>query len=842
MNQGSGDNGKTPPRPRIEVDNPRPLGGYFRRLFRAMVFMTVGLGCVGVFAGAVAYIYFSAQLPDFASIHDYQPMLQTRIYDDRGRLIGEFGEERRDIVPFERIPKRLVQAFIASEDSSFFKHSGINYAAILRAAWANLKAGHVVQGGSTMTQQLAKSFFTRDKSLPRKIKEAILARRMEAKLTKEEILFLYMSQIYLGHKSYSVATAVRNYFDKDVSELTLGEMTLIAGLPQAPSSYSPAQDMPAAKERQKYVLRRMVEEGFIDQAAADRAFAEEVTIHSIPDVYNEVTPFFAEHLRRYVEARYGSQALLEGGLRVYGTVDLPLQKAAEDAVYRGIRKMDRKQGYRGPLAHLQTEAERKTLLKKLAARYSDKVQPGKIYVGLVTKVDDEEQAVTVRVGAFEGPIPLRGMLWADKPNPERSSEYPKIDKVSQALKVGDVIQVSATDFKGLYGYETKNEEKAKLTLFRLAQEPLVQGALFSVEPDSGYVKALIGGYDFAESKFNRAQQACRQPGSAMKPLIYTAALAHPEKEYNLSTVVIDSPIIADDFARAERWKPQNYSSEFLGEMTFREALVQSHNIPSVKILLDIGMPYAIEFAHKLGIKSELKEEPGLVLGSSCVTMEELVSAYGVFVRGGTRMPRTYVRRIFDRHGRLIEDHTVYWDELLPPEDKIARLEDSLDEVPERVISEQNAYLITKLLREVVQMGTGVEASRLGLPAGGKTGTTNDQYDAWFIGFTRDLLTAAWIGHDKYERPLGKWESGGKAALPIWLDYMTEAHKGREAREFEVPAGIVFRRIDRVTGLLARPDTRHAMSEAFIEGTAPKEQTNLRGEVEGDMFFKHDVNF
>ena len=840
MSQGPRSNGK--PRTRAEVDNPRPLGGYFRRLFRALVFMVGALACVGLFAGAGAYIYFSAQLPDFASIHDYSPKLQTRIYDERGRLIGEFGEERRDIVPFERVPRRLVQAFIASEDSSFFEHSGINYLAIARAAWENLKAGRVVQGGSTMTQQLAKSFFSRDRSLPRKIKEAILARRMESKLTKEEILFLYMSQIYLGHKSYSVTTAARNYFNKDISELTLAEMTLIAGLPQAPSDYSPARDMHAAKERQRYVLRRMVEEGFIDQAAADRAFKQEVQIHSIPDVYNEVAPFFTEHLRRYVEARYGTEALLEGGLRVYGTVDLRMQKAAENAVYRGLRRMDRKQGFRGPLAHLKTEAERKALLKKLAERYGDKVEPGEIYVGLVTRVDNEEQAVTVRVGAVEAPIPLRGMLWAERPNPERSSEYPKIDKVSQALKVGDVIQVSATDFKGLYGYQTKNEAKAKLTLFRLAQEPIVQGALYSIEPESGYVKAMIGGYDFAESKFNRAQQACRQPGSAFKPLVYSAALSHPEKEYNPSTVVIDSPIIADDFAKAERWKPENYGSEFLGEMTFREALVQSRNIPSVKILIDIEMPYAIEFAHRLGIRSNLKEEPGLVLGSSCVTMEELVSAYGVFVRGGTRMPRTYVRRIFDRHGRLLEDNTVYWDELLPPEDKIARLEDSLDEEPERVLSEQVAYLITKLLREVVQMGTGIEASRLGLPAGGKTGTTNDQYDAWFVGFTRDLLTAAWIGHDKYERPLGKWETGGKAALPIWLDYMQTALKGREAREFEVPAGIVFRRIDRVTGLLARPDTRHAMSEAFLEGTEPKELTNLRGEVEGDMFFKHDINF
>ncbi|NOZ88069.1 MAG: PBP1A family penicillin-binding protein [Deltaproteobacteria bacterium] len=829
---------------RIEVitANPRIVGGYGRRLARYLYFLLCLSVVTGLFAGAGAYIYFASLLPNIDSLHDYKPRLPTIIYDETGRVIGQFGEERREIVPFEKVPKLLIQAFIASEDSSFYEHSGIDYISILRAAWENLKAGRVVQGGSTLTQQVAKSFLSRERSLKRKIMEAILARRLESKLSKQDILFLYLSQIFLGHKAYGVQAAAKNYFGKNVWDLNLAEMTLIAGLPQAPSKYSPSVDMKAAKERQKYVLRRMVEEGFIDQKMADEAFAQKVEIKPVPNLYDEIAPYFTEYLRNYIQEKYGKKALLEGGLKVYGTVDTRLQDYARKAISWGLHRMDKRQGFRGPLAHLASQTQRLEFLKKTAERYKDALKKGEVYVGLVTRVDDDTQAATVRVGNVQGVLPLRGMWWARKPNPEKTPEADRIEKVSQALSAGDVILVEPTDYKSLFGRRPRTQEKAESTVFELYQEPIVQGALYSVEPDSGYVKAMIGGYDFDESRFNRAIQACRQPGSAFKPIVYSAALSSPSKKYTPSTVVIDSPIVTDDLDSADRWKPSNYGEEFMGDLTFREALVESRNIPSVKILVDIGIPYAIEFAHKLGIKSPLKEEPGLVLGSSCVTMEELASVYGVFVRGGTRMPVTYVRRIFDRHGRILEDHTVFWDELLPPEDQLSRLVDALGHEPKQILSPQVAYIITKLLREVVQMGTGVEASRLGLPAGGKTGTTNDQYDAWFMGFTKDLLTSVWIGHDHYERPLGKWETGGKAALPIWLRYMKAALKGRPPREFRTPEGIVFRKIDRLTGLLARPDTRHTLIEAYIQGTEPKEYTHLRQGLEEDMFFKHDLDF
>ncbi len=792
---------------------PRRRGGWLRRLLKAaLVGLLVGIG-IGAAALWAVYEILSRDLPRIHSLKDYRPPVISRLYADDGRVIGEFFRERRIVVPLEEIPPLLIQAFVAAEDARFFQHPGVDPLGILRAALKNLQAGSIRQGGSTITQQVTRSFLlTPEKSYVRKIKEMILSHRIEKDFTKEEILFLYLNQIYLGHGAYGVQAAAENYFGKSVGELTLAECALLAGLPQAPTRYSPLRNPEQARLRQVYVLNRMVEEGMITRSQAAEALAETLEFKTRRNPYLEAAPYFTEHVRRTLEARYGAEVLYTQGLQVYTTVNLEMQKAAEEELNRGLRELDKRQGYRGPLRRL-TPPELEALLRETAPAGSESFPPpGSVQEAVVVQVNDAARTVTVRMGAVTGRIALADMDWARRPNPEVAPA--KIRAPSAALRVGDVVLVRVK--------EAPRNAGEPWTL-ALEQDPLVQGALVCLETGSGRVKAMVGGRDFGETQFNRAMQSRRQPGSAFKPILYAAALdraeSDPRKVYTPATVILDSAVVFEDRERDQAWKPRNYRETFYGPTLLREALAQSRNVVTVKILQDIGIDYAIDYARRLGITSELTRSLALALGASGVSLFELTRAYSVFANEGWRIEPVFVTRLLDRDGNILEE---------------ARPE------PVRVIGRDTAYLMTSLLESVVQQGTGQRVKALGRPSAGKTGTTNDMHDAWYIGYVPQYVTGVWVGFDQ-EAPLGKNETGASAAIPIWLGFMKRILAEVPVETFPPPEGIVFARIDAETGLLAVPESRRVIFECFKEGTVPREHSRRPGEVrETEEFLKQDL--
>ncbi len=632
--------------------------------------------------GAATALYFTLifDLPRLTTLKDYHPYVVTGVYSDDDVLIGEFFIERRIITPLAQIPKLLVKAFVAAEDARFFEHQGIDYWRVLGAAFRNIEALEVVQGGSTITQQIAKSFFlTPERSITRKLKEAILAQRIERYLTKNEILYLYLNQIYLGEGAFGVAAAAKTYFGKSVQDLTLGECALLAGLPPAPNNLSPLRHPKKARERQVYVLNRMLERGLITPVQAIRARAEEIRLRPRgPKGYLEA-PYAVEQVRVYVEEKYGKDLLYKGGLKIHTSLNFRMQQAAQKAVLKGLEEFEAREG------------------------------------------------------------------------------------------------------KG------KGEDQ-------------VQGALIALDPQTGYILAMVGGRDFTASQFNRATQARRQAGSAFKPIVYAAAL---DKGFTPATVIVDEPFSYIDVPGKEPWEPQNFDREFWGPITFRKALTFSRNVVTVKIAESIGIEYLIRYARNLGIKSKLEPNLSLSLGAANVSLLEMTSAFGVFAAQGYRAEPTLITRIADKDGNVIEE-----------------VEPSAVEV----VSPQTSYLITSLLQSVIQEGTGQRAKALGRPAAGKTGTTNETRDAWFLGFVPNQLVAGtWIGYD-IEKPLGTHETGAVAALPIWLEFMKEAMNGKPAEDFPLPEEIVFVKIDAATGEPAEAkipeEGQRVILECFKEGTEP----------------------
>lgn len=855
----------------VIFEGERPKGSRFKRLLRWALFFG-GIGSVGLsMTMLVTFALYSKDVPDFNSLEDYRPKLVTRVFDQSSQVIGEFYRERRILLPYDRIPPKLVQAFLASEDDRFFEHRGIDYFGILRAAVKNLRAGRVVQGGSTITQQVAKSLLIslegyskgRAKKLSRKVKEAILARRLEQKLGKEEILTIYLNQIFLGNQAYGVQAAAQNYFRKDVDQMNVAEMALIAGLPQAPSRYSPFMHPQAAKDRREYVLRRMLEQGFITKAELEEAQQTPITVYPADDISRAVTPYFTEHVRRMLVEKYGEKRVLEDGLSVWTTVDVERYRAAEDSAYDNLRMVDKRQGYRGPLMSLETRAERERFLKA----YSDELQrldrytklkDGELYVGLITRIEPRDRYIAVKVGPHDTILPLAMMRWARKIDPNQWFDRALLDDIPKTFKVGDVIQVRKVSLERVQRDKHAGStlkyvpDDPTVQLVALEQDPDLECALLSVQEKSGYVLAMLGGYSYDRSEFNRALQACRQPGSSFKPLIYSAAI-DPTRcagergsssfpcPATASTTVLDAPLGNDprtyDETVGRHWKPQNFETKFLGEVTLRTALQNSMNVPSIRVLDGVGIPTAIDWAHKLGISTELRPELGLALGSSCVTMGDLVEVYTLFSNYGARVKRKFITRVVDRDGAVLDDDGWWGDPWSGIDLKIARALKARP--PEQVINRDTGYLITKMMRNVVMGGTGTPAQKLGVPVAGKTGTTNDSFDAWFTGFTTEIVTSAWVGYDDYVYPMGKYEQGGRAALPLWLGYMAHAVKGKKTAEFEPTEGVAFVRIDPKTGNRARDDTEGAVSEAFRIGTEPKEFVAHAGEAPKDQFFLQD---
>lgn len=821
----------------------------------------------GLFAYGVAWLKYSDGLPNFPKVEEYRPPILTEVYTGDAVLAGEFYNERRKVVPYERIPKRLVQAFIAAEDADFFDHFGVDVLGTGRAATKTiakkLTGKGKVQGGSTLTQQTAKAVLisaegykdATAKTIKRKIREALLARRLESELTKEEILYLYLNNVYLGHHSYGVQSAAENYFRKDVKDLSLAEMALIAGLPQAPSSFSPFRNPEAARKRRQYVLGQMRDKGMITRAEHDEASQAEVSVYPVEDVFHEFSPYFTEEVRRDVVARYGNPALLNDGLKIFTTMDSEKQRAAQEAVLWGLLAVDKRQGFRGPVMHLESKKEQEAFVdRSRSAMSGDEVTPGKYYVGLVTGFSANRLVADINIGGKTAKLPALGMRWARDVNAERYYPSVLINAVSPPLKVGDVVVVRAVkDVKGLVDdKEAWSESLAKEvptagSLVRLEQEPEPQAAIVSIDPHRQYLLAMVGGYDFDANEYNRAFQACRQPGSSFKPIVYAGAIE--KMGWTEGTILLDSPIVYDDPENQNRWKPANYDENFQGEVLLRTALVNSMNIPAVKTFIElarylgnknevIGIQKIGEFAKTLGFSTPINPDYSAALGSSCVYPYELAQVYATVNRLGVKKPTHFVRKIEDRFGRMVEDHTAFDDPWASLQDRVAAGYARLWDPGEQVLSPESAFLVTDLMRGVVREGTGAPASRLGKPAAGKTGTTNDSFDAWFTAFTRDLVTSAWVGYDLNPHPLGKYETGGRAALPIWLAYMTKALEGREQPEFAPPPSldVVQKRVDKKTGRLAS-SLKNSVQLWFKRGSEPEDSEPEKGSVDANQYLQ-----
>ena len=767
-----------------------------------------------------AYFYIDSTLPKVETLADYRPPIVTRVFADDGTQIAEFSKERRILVPVSRLPKRLIQAFISAEDANFYQHSGIDFISILRASIKNIIAGGIVQGGSTITQQVTKSLLlTPEKKFSRKFKEAILAWRIEKALSKEDILYLYLNQIFLGHGSYGVQAAAENYFDKNVEELTLAECALLAGLPQAPSRYSPYQNLPKAQERQKYVLGRMVEEMYITRAEAEKALAEKLTIHPRVNTHADGASYFAEQIRRYLEENYGAETLYSEGLQVYTTMNLEMQQAAQSAVQENLLAHDRRRGYRGPLQVLSLTEEPAFLAEQEKFLTATPVKVGDQLKAVVSEVT--ARTIKVRVGQRDMEIALKDAGWAAPIFAVRRSAKAAGNANGRAtlLPPGAVILVRVLEVEN---------GRWKLAL---DQEPLAEGALVAIDPGRGWVKALVGGYDFKRSQFNRAVQARRLPGSAIKPIIYAAAI---DKGYTPASIFLDSPLVFNSHNPAGEfveWKPQNYSHEYGGPTSMRRALTVSNNIVTIRILEAIGIDYATAYARTLGIESPIARDLTFALGSSALTPMELTSAYSVFASGGIRQKPIYITKVLDRDGRILES--------IDPADALTSTAIIHPQTAERVMTPESAYLITNMMESVVREGTGARAQELARPVAGKTGTTNELKDAWFAGFVPQLVAVTWIGYDQ-EKTLGPGETGAQAALPGWISFMKQATRNLEPLPFTIPDTIEFYNIDPATGLLAA-ESAALNIEAFAPGTAPTENSHEAQRPKARDFNRMDLD-
>ena len=795
-----------------------------KRIFKYILLTGIGLGLCGLLGLGGAYLYVASALPRVETLSDYRPPLITRIYSDDGTIIAEYSRERRILVPVDKLPKKLVQAFVAAEDSNFFKHKGLDLISILRAALKNVAAGGIAQGGSTITQQVAKQLLlTSERSFSRKFKEAILARRMENALTKQEILYLYLNQIYLGHRAYGVEAAAQNYFDKSVEQLTLAECAILAGLPQAPSRYSPYRHYKRAIERQQYVLQRMTEEGYVTLQEAEEARREQVEIRPRLNTHLEETAYFNEQVRRYLEERFGSEQLYTGGLEVYTSINIPMQQAAENAVRTNLRNHDKRQGYRGTLPPLTEEARTDFIAEQLKNLKEQPLEQGRLIPALVTAGDSKQ--ISCQIGEREGFIQIKNSRWAAPLavvsrdiEPSGNAERGKASRIP----IGSIIEVEVLEIP----------ESGPL-LLSLDQSPLGQGALIASVPETGQIKAMVGGYDFSESQFNRAIQAKRLPGSAIKPIIYAAAL---DKGYTPGSVILDTPLIYEELnqkGELSSWKPKNYEEKFYGPTTFRQALAHSRNVVTIKILEDIGVRYVANYAKKLGIETPLNRDLTMGLGSTAVTPIEILNAYSVFANGGVRVSPSYINKIVDRTGRILES--------VDPADFASGIDSDqrlIRKPPRRVISAETAYLITNIMESVVREGTGWRAKALKRPSAGKTGTTNDLKDAWYVGYIPQLACVSWVGYDQ-ERPLGRSETGSKAAAPAWVAFMQEAIKQYPAKDFAVPDEIEFYPIEEKTGKLLPDNDPTARIEAFASGTAPTEYASTEEAPKARDFFRLD---
>jgi penicillin-binding protein 1A len=769
-----------------------------------LLYTFILFGLLFLISGTLLFHYYSHHLPDFTPLKEPNVNAYSIVYSEDDEVVGKFLMDNRIPVSYDQIPKPLVKAIIAAEDAEFFQHKGVDYKGILRAMFKNLLAGKIVQGGSTITQQMTKTFFlTPKRSLLRKLREVAYASGLERDLTKEEILTLYLNNIYLGNGAYGVEAASESYFNKRLDQLNLAEMAMIAGLVKAPSRYSPINSLRRARDRQAYVLTRMVELNFISQEEKEKALRIPPKIQSKESAYFSKAPYFTELIRHQVERKFGKGKLYQEGLRIYTPLDLSLQRAAQKSVETGLRELDKREGFRGPIRTVSPREVKELLNKNRGAL--PPLRQEESFEGVVLSIDNSKKYYTVWVEDRKGILPFSQMSWALNIKPSSSYKPKKVKTPGDLLNPGDVVYVRLK----------QSPKKDSPPILTLEQDPLVQGALLCLDPKTGYIRAMVGGRDFSESQFNRAILSRRQPGSAFKPIIYAAAL---EKGYTPSTILMDSPVEYSDPDGGTYWAPKNYDQDFMGPITFRNALAHSRNVVTVKILDDIGVGYALKFIKRIGIESPIKRDLSIALGTSGVSMPELTSAFAVFANGGERVTPIFIKKIVTMRGEVLEENTPYV-EMEEKED-----EEEMSQTPspvskEQVISPQNAFIMTHLLQGVVQHGTGQRAKALGRPVAGKTGTSSDYSDAWFVGYTPSLLAGVWVGFDD-KTSLGKGESGARAALPIWISFMDQALRNTPIETPKPPEGIVLVKVNLETGLPSNGDSSETIMEAFTDSSIP----------------------
>ena len=771
----------------------------------AVASVIIALGAAGV--ALYGFWYFGRSLPDHKQLADYEPPVMSRVYAGDGRLLVEYAIERRVFVPIEAIPRRVINAFIAAEDQHFFVHPGIDPVGIARALITNVRnygTGRRPVGASTITQQVAQNFFiSKEISIKRKAREAILALRMERAFTKNRILELYLNEIYLGFGSYGVAAAAFNYFNKSLHELNIAEVAFLAALPKAPNNYHPIRRPEAARARRDYVVGRMLEEGFISPDEAAFAKADAVLVRLREETEIVVADYFAEEVRRALAGRYGEDALYEGGLSVRTTLDPRLQRIADNSLRAGLRQYDVRHGWRGPVTRIDVAIDWSSRLAEI------KVPPdiGDWRLAVVLDLMPDRLDIGFADGK-RGVIPFAEIEWA-RAWREGQKRGPALKQPADALNIGDVIMVEPVEDKadGL-PYPENN--------FGLRQVPAISGAIVALDPHTGRVLAMSGGYSFRTSQFNRATQAKRQPGSVFKPLVYMAAL---DSGFTPSTLVLDAPFVIDQGAGLGKWKPANYSNKFYGPSPMRLGVELSRNLMTVRLAQTVGMDRVTAFAERFGITDNMPEQLSMALGAGETTLMRLSIAYAMIVNGGRRVVPTLIDRVQDRYGLTIFRHDTRacdtcqsgtWTRQTPP-----RLPDRR----EQVVAADTAYQMVSMLEGVIQRGTGRRINDIGKPLAGKTGTTNNSNDAWFIGFTPDLVVGVYTGFD-IPRPLGDGETGSSVAAPIFKSFMAKALADQPAIPFRIPKGILLVRVNAETGLPARPGDSKVLLEAFKPGTVP----------------------
>ena len=789
----------------------RLLLRFFGLLFAAGTIIFVA----AVAAAAGLLWHYSQSLPDYSQLQDYEPAVMTRVHASDGSLLAEYARERRLYIPIQAVPKLVTHAFVAAEDKNFYEHGGIDFSGIARAATLYIQqygSGRRPQGASTITQQVAKNFLlTNELSFARKIKEALLAMKIERAFSKERILELYLNEIYLGMGAYGVAAASLLYFDKSVHELSVAEAAYLAALPKAPNNYHPFRQRERALERRNYVLDRMAEDHYITAQEAEKAKKEPLKITQRPTgAHIFAAEYFAEEVRRYIYDNFTEKKLYEGGLSVRTTLDPKMQVLARKVLVDGFVNFDEQHGYRGAAQKIDPTGDWGAKLAEVKA-LSD-VAPWRLAV--VLEADDASARVGLQPGREPGgalskeretgTIALEGMKWA-----KARGKTPT--KVSQVLSPGDVVYV----------------EPLGSGQFRLRQVPEVSGAIVAMDPQTGRVLAMAGGFSYDQSQFNRATQALRQPGSSFKPLVYAAAL---DNGYTPSTVVLDAPIEIDTGTGI--WAPENYTRKYYGPSTLRFGIEQSRNVMTVRLAQDIGMPLIGEYAKRFGVYDNLPPYLSFALGAGETTLLRMVGAYAMFDNGGRKIQPTLIDRIQDRYGHTIYKHDSRECRGCDADKWADQNEPTLIDKRERVLDPMTAYQITSIMEGVVQRGTATVVKEVGKPIAGKTGTTNDEKDAWFIGFSPDLVVGVYLGYDK-PRHLGRGATGGVLAAPIVRDFMKVALADKPAVPFRVPPGIKLIRVDPRSGMRAGPGDQRVILEAFKPGTAPSDNYSAIGVSDAD---------